>query len=109
MKVLEYQDIIQLHIDKFGVEPVITGINYAISGDIEDLILEAIAAEVPYVEQEVPEGVSTQGLAMPKKLEMELRKEAKKKRLGEERTNAYVYGTLRKTGWIPSTQKKKSK
>jgi len=46
---------------------------------------------------------------MPKKLEMELRKEAKKKRLGEERTNAYVYGTLRKTGWVPSTQKKKSK
>ena len=46
---------------------------------------------------------------MPKKLEMELRKEAKKKRLGEERTNAYVYGTLRKTRRIPSTQKKKSK
>lgn len=46
---------------------------------------------------------------MPIKLEKELRKEAKKKRLGEERTNAYVYGTLRKTGWTPSTQKKKSK
>jgi hypothetical protein len=59
MKVLEYQDIIQMHIDKFGVEPIVTGINYAISGDIEDLILEAIAAEVPYVEQEVPDGVST--------------------------------------------------
>jgi hypothetical protein len=59
MKALEYQDIIQMHIDKFGVEPIVTGINYAISGDIEDLILEAIAAEVPYVEQEVPDGVST--------------------------------------------------
>ena len=59
MKVLEYQDIIQMHIDKFGVEPIVTGINYAVSGDIEDLILEAIAAEVPYVEQEVPDGVST--------------------------------------------------
>lgn len=59
MKVLEYQDIIQMHIDKFGVEPIVTGINYAISGDIEELILEAIAAEVPYVEQEVPDGVST--------------------------------------------------
>ena len=41
------------------------------------------------------------------KLERELKKEAKKKGLGEERSDAYVYGTLRKTGWIPSTQKKK--
>ena len=59
MKVLEYQDIIQLHIQKFGVEPVITGINFTRSEEIEDLILEAISAGVPYVEQEVPEGVST--------------------------------------------------
>jgi hypothetical protein len=43
------------------------------------------------------------------KLESELKKEAKKKCLGEERSDAYVYGTLRKTGWAPSTQKKKSK
>ena len=43
------------------------------------------------------------------KLESELKKEAKKKGLGEERSDAYVYGTLRKTGWVPSTQKKKSK
>lgn len=43
------------------------------------------------------------------KLESELKKEAKKKHLSEERTDAYVYGTLRKTGWVPSTQKKKSK
>ena len=43
------------------------------------------------------------------KLESELKKEAKKKGLGEERSDAYVYGTLRKTGWIPSAQKKKSK
>lgn len=41
------------------------------------------------------------------KLEAELKKEAKKKHLSEERTGAYVYGTLRKTGWVPSTQKKK--
>ena len=41
------------------------------------------------------------------KLERELKKEAKKKGLGEKRSDAYVYGTLRKTGWIPSTQKKK--
>lgn len=44
---------------------------------------------------------------MPKKLEQQLKKEAKKKHLSKERTDAYVYGTLRKTGWKPSTQKKK--
>ena len=43
------------------------------------------------------------------KLEKELMKQAKKKHLSEERMGAYVYGTLRKTGWTPSTQKKKSK
>lgn len=43
------------------------------------------------------------------KLESELKKEAKKKHLSEKRADAYVYGTLRKTGWVPSTQKKKSK
>jgi hypothetical protein len=43
------------------------------------------------------------------KLESELKREAKKKHLSDERADAYVYGTLRKTGWVPSTQKKKSK
>ena len=39
---------------------------------------------------------------MPKALEDKLKKEAKSKGLGKERTNAYVYGTLRKTGWVPN-------
>jgi hypothetical protein len=45
---------------------------------------------------------------MPRELELKLKKEAKKKfgctkcKIGR----AYIYGTLRKTGWIPSTQKK---
>lgn len=43
---------------------------------------------------------------MPKKMETALRKEAKKKGFSKEREDAYVYGTMRKTGWIPSTQKK---
>lgn len=43
---------------------------------------------------------------MPKKLEEKLEKEANKKGLTGKRKNAYVYGTLRKEGWIP---KKKSK
>ena len=59
MSALDYQDIVDLHIEKFGVEPVITGINYSISGDIAGLILDAIDDNVPYVEQEVPDGVVT--------------------------------------------------
>jgi hypothetical protein len=46
---------------------------------------------------------------MPKALEQKLKREAKAKHLGKERTGAFVYGTMRKTGWAPSTQKKSSK
>jgi hypothetical protein len=45
---------------------------------------------------------------MPKALERKLKREAKKKGLSKKREDAYVYGTLRKTGWTPSTQKKTS-
>ena len=39
---------------------------------------------------------------MPKAMEAELRKEARKKFPGnKERRDKYVYGTLRKTGWTP--------
>lgn len=38
---------------------------------------------------------------MPKKLERELKKQASKRGLSGERRDAYVYGTLRKTGWKP--------
>ncbi len=44
---------------------------------------------------------------MPKKMEKELKVEARKKFPGDkERQDKYVYGTMRKTGWTPSTQKK---
>jgi hypothetical protein len=47
---------------------------------------------------------------MPKALEQKLKREAEKKfPKDEERQDAYVYGTLRKTGWTPSTQKKHRK
>jgi hypothetical protein len=36
---------------------------------------------------------------MPKKLEAKLKREASKKGLTGKRKAAYVYGTLRKTGW----------
>ncbi len=38
---------------------------------------------------------------MPKALEQNLKKQAKKKGLSKKRTGAYVYGSLRKTGWKP--------
>jgi hypothetical protein len=46
-------------------------------------------------------------IKMPKKLERELKKEAKKKHLKGENANAYIFGTLRKTGWKPKREKKK--
>lgn len=38
---------------------------------------------------------------MPKELEEKLAREASQKGLSGERKNAYIYGTLRKTGWKP--------
>lgn len=43
---------------------------------------------------------------MPKALEKKLMSQARKKGLGKKRTGAYVYGTLRKTGWTPKRKKK---
>jgi len=43
---------------------------------------------------------------MPIEMERALKRQAVKKGLTGKRKNAYVYGTLRKTGWKPSTQKK---
>jgi hypothetical protein len=45
---------------------------------------------------------------MPKALERKLVREAKAKGFSGKRANAYVYGSMRKTGWTPSTQKKKA-
>jgi hypothetical protein len=44
---------------------------------------------------------------MPKALEKQLQKEARKKGFGKKRTDAYVYGTLRKTGWRHVKKSKK--
>jgi hypothetical protein len=38
---------------------------------------------------------------MPEKLEKSLRLEALKRGLTGSKRNAYIYGTLRKTGWTP--------
>lgn len=42
---------------------------------------------------------------MPKALEDKLKKEAEKKGLSGKKEAAYVYGTLRKTGWKPKGEK----
>lgn len=42
---------------------------------------------------------------MPKKLERQLKAKAKSKGLSKERSDAFVYGTLRKTGWTPKKKK----
>lgn len=43
---------------------------------------------------------------MLKKLERQLKAQARKKRLKGKRADAYVFGGLRKTGWKPSREKK---
>jgi hypothetical protein len=44
---------------------------------------------------------------MPKALERKLKKEVSNKPWSKKRKDAYIYGVMRKTGWIPSTQKKR--
>ena len=44
---------------------------------------------------------------MPAELERKLKAQGRKKGFKGERLDKYVYGTLRKTGWKPSHQKKK--
>lgn len=49
------QSLKQLHIDKFDMEPVITGINYWHPEVTTEGILKAIKEGAPYVEEDVPE------------------------------------------------------
>lgn len=44
---------------------------------------------------------------MPKALERKLKMEAKRRGFSKKQSSAYVYGTLRKTGWTPTRKKKK--
>jgi hypothetical protein len=53
--------------------------------------------------------IHIKGLSMPKKLEKKLKTEATKKGLKGEKADAYVYGTLRKTGWKPKKETKSPK
>jgi len=42
---------------------------------------------------------------MPKAMEALLKRQARKKGLSKKRFGAYVYGTMRKTGWKPHREK----
>jgi len=42
---------------------------------------------------------------MPKEIEEKLKRKTKKRGLSKKRTAAFVYGTLRKTGWKPKKKK----
>jgi hypothetical protein len=44
---------------------------------------------------------------MPKALEIRLRREARRKGLTGRRADAYVYGSLRRTGWKPRRKVKR--
>ena len=46
---------------------------------------------------------------MPKALEKKLKRQARKKGLKGKRARAYVYGTIRKTGWKPSREKRRKR
>jgi len=57
MKTLDWKDGVQLHIDKFGVEPVITDINFHDSDKIIIWVMGVIENGMPYVEKDVPYGM----------------------------------------------------
>jgi len=42
---------------------------------------------------------------MPLAMERRLRRRARRLGLGKKRTDAYVYGTMRKTGWKPGLKR----
>lgn len=58
-RINEFEQIIQEHVEAFGVEPVITGAEFSSSGDIDLKILRAIEIGIPYVEEELPKNVAT--------------------------------------------------
>jgi hypothetical protein len=43
---------------------------------------------------------------MPKEMERKLKAQAKKKGMKGKKAGAFIYGTMRKTGWKPKREKK---
>lgn len=59
MNNLNYEDVVTLHVETFGVPPVTTGMGYALGTPLIDRVVNAITSGVPYIEQPLPEGTST--------------------------------------------------
>tara|TARA_R110000823_G_scaffold254693_1_gene376959 strand:+ start:2130 stop:2312 length:183 start_codon:yes stop_codon:yes gene_type:complete len=57
IKPLTYDNVLKLHIEKFLVEPVVTGVNFFDSKELTFAIIESIEQGKPYVEDDVPDGV----------------------------------------------------
>lgn len=55
MKIMGYQDVVNFHVEVFGVEPVITGALFWESDTLIERILDAIDKGEPYVEPAVPD------------------------------------------------------
>ena len=53
---ISYKELVKLHVDAFGVEPRITGINWDQPDLIESGIIKAIESGQPYVEEDLPPG-----------------------------------------------------
>jgi len=56
MSDFDYSELVDLHTEKLGVAPVITGINWNTPDKVIEGIDAAIESGVPYVEDEPPEG-----------------------------------------------------
>ena len=58
-KIWSDQDVIDLHVKIFGVEPVVTGIRMWEADTFIDRVMDTIDKGEPYVENKVPKGVVT--------------------------------------------------
>ena len=56
MKPITHEELLKLHKEKFGVEPVITGYYAQSDTTLTERIAEAYIEGIPYVEPEVPDG-----------------------------------------------------
>jgi len=54
---MTYEDIVRQHIERFGVEPVVTGSRHWDDEPLDIRVLNAIDEGRPYVEEDVPEGL----------------------------------------------------
>jgi len=54
---MTYEDIVKQHVERFGVEPVVTGARHWDAEPLNIRVLNAIDAGEPYVEDDVPDGV----------------------------------------------------